>query len=355
MSANAGCEVDAASLQVCSYNDADALATNHRVAGGIMYDIHDMAESGEADTEAATMTDSDGFAAAGDFKTPSLDELLRISIILSDKEKLHESALQDSPAMEMPEEDKRWLLEAMAVGAGKSDASRMEDSLAVLADASEPLTHKEYSLDLLLFLVEDIDNANNFVKLDGALPSLVKLLPSAHPTLRLGAAWVLGAAMQNNPKAQAVVHAAGCLPALLGLARDDGVVDVRRKALLAVSALVRGFDAGHAAFTKAGGFTLLASLAGAKADAQLRKRALFLAAHLLSEAPALGAAAADAGLLKAAAGQLTAADAEARELALSVLQAAVEGDPAAADGLAIAPQVRKTPRWPRLWANFSPL
>eukprot|EP01052_Picozoa_sp_SAG31_P012931 SAG31_NODE_766_length_12239_cov_16.248435_1_plen_346_part_00 len=295
-----------------------------------------------------------GFAAAGDFKTPSLDELLRISITLSDKEKLHEAALQESPGLSLSEEDKAWLLESMAgiggVG-GKSDADRMHEAIQVVNDDMEPLSHKEYSLDLILFCVEDLDNALNFIKFEGGLPMLVALLGNEEPSLRLGGAWILGTLVQNNPKAQQAIFETGCLPTLLGLVRNDPVIDVRRKAFFAVSALVRGFSLASNSFIGQNmGFSLLADLlrpkmmagdAGAtplSADSHLRKRALFLLTHLLRESPNRKTVAREAQLITFVGRLVTthesSIDCETIAMALELLVLMVENDYLAAAELA---------------------
>jgi len=287
-----------------------------------------------------------GFAAAGDFKTPSLDELLRISITLSDKEKLHEAALQDSPGLSLSEEDKAWLLESMAgiggVG-GKSDADRMHEAIQVVNDDMEPLSHKEYSLDLILFCVEDLDNALNFIKFEGGVPTLLALLGNDEPSLRLGGAWILGTLAQNNPKAQQTIFETGCLPTLLRLVRNDPVIDVRRKAFLAVSALVRGFRLASDSFIDQNmGFSFLADLLWPKntvgdadatpsfADSLLRKRSLFLLIHVLRENPSRKTMAREVQLVTHV-GRLLAThessiDGETIEMALELLVLMVESD-----------------------------
>merc|ERR1719214_467207 len=69
----------------------------------------------------------------------------------------------------------------------KSDADRMKEALAVINDAAESQPHKEYALDLILFCIEDIDNACDFVKFDGAVATLLQLLEADVPTFRLAA------------------------------------------------------------------------------------------------------------------------------------------------------------------------
>merc|ERR1712196_148756 len=132
-----------------------------------------------------------------------MEELLRISLKLSDKEAMHEAALEGRGLTISPE-DQAWLKEAMGM-TQKSDAERMKEALVIVDDAAESQAHKEYALDLILFAIEDIDNACDFVKFDGALTTLLRLLEDENATMRLGSAWLLGTLAQNNPKAQAAI------------------------------------------------------------------------------------------------------------------------------------------------------
>ena len=188
-----------------------------------------------------------------DFKTPSMAELLRISLKLSDKEAMHEAALENRE-LSVSAEDQAWLKEAMGM-TQKSDADRMKEALVVINDAAESQAHKEYALDLILFAIEDIDNACDFVKFDGALETLLRLLDDDIATMRLGAAWLLGTLTQNNPKAQAAVLGASAeiVVKLMALTLGDPETEVQRKALLAVSSLARNSEAGQVAFLAAGG------------------------------------------------------------------------------------------------------
>jgi len=170
----------------------------------------------------------------------------------------------------------------------KSDAERMKEALEIVDDEAESQAHKEYALDLILFAIEDIDNACDFVKFEGALETLLRLLEDENATMRLGAAWLLGTLAQNNPKAQAAILTANAtmIAQLITLTLNDPEVEVQRKAMLALSALVRNCEAGQAAFIAASGPDLPAKLLGAETpDAALQKRSLLLASHLIGESP----------------------------------------------------------------------
>lgn len=257
-----------------------------------------------------------------------MEELLRISLKLSDKEAMHEAALEGR-GLAISQEDQAWLKEAMGM-TQKSDAERMKEALAIINDEAESQPHKEYALDLILFAIEDIDNACDFVKFDGALATLLRLLGDGHATMRLGAAWLLGTLGQNNPKAQAAILAADAeiVGQLVTLTLSDPEVEVQRKAMLAVSALVRNCEAGQAAFIAASGPSLPARLLGAEApDAALQKRSLLLASHLIGESPAQffapisdsKIASLCSGLIGASSGDLDGEDLDLREQALRLL------------------------------------
>jgi hypothetical protein len=73
--------------------------------------------------------------------------------------------------------------------------------LAVASNPSEPVTRRCGALDALQEVVEAIDNACDLEKL-GGIHTLVALLAVMEKDVRRGAAWVMGAAAQNNPEVQ---------------------------------------------------------------------------------------------------------------------------------------------------------
>jgi hypothetical protein len=76
--------------------------------------------------------------------------------------------------------------------------SSLQALLAVASNASEPLTRRCGALEALEEVVEAIDNARDLEKL-GGIHTLVALLADMEKDVRRGAAWVMGAAAQNNP------------------------------------------------------------------------------------------------------------------------------------------------------------
>jgi len=130
-----------------------------------------------------------------------------------------------------------------ALMGGPSDADRMRDAMAAVADPELDRANKLIAWDNFEQMVENIDNANNIepLKLWGPL---VKELGGEWDEGRMYAAWCVGTAVQNNVKAQESMLSHGAIPSLVKLAIDDPSLAVRKKAILALSSSVRNFHAG---------------------------------------------------------------------------------------------------------------
>jgi hypothetical protein len=72
-------------------------------------------------------------------------------------------------------------------------------------NSSEPMTRRCGALEALQEVVEAIDNARDLEKL-GGIHTLVALLADTEKDVRRAAAWVVGAAAQNNPEVQGRVR-----------------------------------------------------------------------------------------------------------------------------------------------------
>ena len=92
---------------------------------------------------------------------------------------------------------------------------------------------------------------------------------SPHASVRAGAAEVIATSAQNHDRVQGEMLAAGVMGVLVSLFGDEDPVVVA-KALLAVGSLVRGNDAGVAAFKAAQGPTELWGLLGHQVRASER-------------------------------------------------------------------------------------
>jgi hsp70-interacting protein len=84
---------------------------------------------------------------------------------------------------------------------GPSEADLMKAAMEVLHDNESDLENKLIAFDNFEQMIEGIDNANNLEPLNLWTP-LVQLLKHEEPEIRRYAAWCVGTAVQNNPKAQ---------------------------------------------------------------------------------------------------------------------------------------------------------
>ncbi|KAM4678314.1 nucleotide exchange factor SIL1 [Discoglossus pictus] len=110
----------------------------------------------------------------------------------------------------------------------------------------------------LEYYVHQVDNAQNLFKL-GGLQLLINSLNSTEPLLIEHAAFVLGSALASNPKVQIEAFEGGALQKLLvALAMDHPLV-VKKKALFALSSLLRQFPYAQRQFLKLGGLQILKS------------------------------------------------------------------------------------------------
>ncbi|KAJ9143857.1 Hsp70 nucleotide exchange factor FES1 [Pleurostoma richardsiae] len=131
-----------------------------------------------------------------------------------------------------------------ALFGGPSDAELMQAAMGVITstDPGVSLDDKLTAFDNLEQLIESLDNANNLAKLSLWTP-LLGMLEHDERELRKMAAWCVGTAVQNNEPSQERLLAMGGIPALVGLATaGDEHLDVRRKAIYALSSAVRNYQ-----------------------------------------------------------------------------------------------------------------
>jgi hsp70-interacting protein len=84
---------------------------------------------------------------------------------------------------------------------GPSDADMMKESMSAIMHPDINMENKLVAWDNMEQLVENIDNANNLEPL-GLWTPLCNQLKEKEDDHRRMAAWCLGTAVQNNPKAQ---------------------------------------------------------------------------------------------------------------------------------------------------------
>eukprot|EP00158_Paraphelidium_tribonemae_P001656 Partr_v1_DN24661_c0_g1_i2_m59618 putative Functions as a nucleotide exchange factor (NEF) for Hsp70 chaperones which accelerates the release of ADP. Required for fully efficient Hsp70-mediated folding of proteins (By similarity) len=131
--------------------------------------------------------------------------------------------------------DPKWLDVIM----GKSDTVRIKECMERLRDIQLPLADRELACDELELLVEDLDNAVTFVKLS-LLDLLLPCFLYPERSLRIGALWVLGTMLQNNPAVKlAVLQHPVCVARLLQSMLEDAEEAVRVKALYCISGFLK--------------------------------------------------------------------------------------------------------------------
>ncbi|KAI9918044.1 hypothetical protein PsorP6_012867 [Peronosclerospora sorghi] len=202
-------------------------------------------------------------------------------------------------------EEKRKFLEMVMSEAVVDETERIKDILRILegedprlvfasvdgviadekSDVSpdELALYKDTLLDELLTRIDQIDNAQNFVKM-GGLRVMIKVINEyERVSSRALAAEVCSVVVQNNPFCQDTAVELGLLEVLCTLARDDPDVNCRVKALLGISCLVRHHAAAEKRFLgdSCKGLDLLRVNLESALDLRLQRKALFLLRYLI--------------------------------------------------------------------------
>ncbi|KAF3430872.1 hypothetical protein FNV43_RR25602 [Rhamnella rubrinervis] len=210
----------------------------------------------------------------------SLDGLLQWAIGHSDPAKLKETAknAQQSSSDELNKRqlEIKELMEKLKI---PSDAQLMQIAIDDLNNSSLSLEDRHHALQELLFLIESIDNPNDFNTL-GGLAVIVQELNHFDPDIRRLAAWIIGQISQNNPVIQGEILKLGVLSKLMKMVKSN-FIDEATKGLYAVSALVRNNLAGQELFfAEAGSMLLQDILSNSSIDIRLKKKAVYLVGDL---------------------------------------------------------------------------
>ncbi|XP_020370074.1 nucleotide exchange factor SIL1 isoform X2 [Rhincodon typus] len=144
----------------------------------------------------------------------------------------------------------------------------LEDKVAALYD--------------LEYYVHQVDNAQHLMSI-GGLQLVIKALNATEPRIQEHAAFVLGSALSGNPKVQIEAIEAGALQKLLILLATDQPVVMKKKALFALSSLLRHFPFAQQQFLKLGGLQVLGQLFQAKGMESLRIRIMTLLYDMVME------------------------------------------------------------------------
>ncbi|XP_054697832.1 nucleotide exchange factor SIL1 isoform X2 [Grus americana] len=127
-----------------------------------------------------------------------------------------------------------------------------------------------------------VDNAKDFLSM-GGLQLVIDGLNSTEAALKEHAAFVLGSALSSNPKVQIEAIEGGALQKLLVILATEQPLPVKKKALFALSSMLRHFPYAQQQFLKLGGLQVLRSLFRQKGMETLHVRVVTLLYDLIVE------------------------------------------------------------------------
>ncbi|PVU92087.1 hypothetical protein BB561_004051 [Smittium simulii] len=202
-----------------------------------------------------------------------MDQLLKWAIL--------NSATENEDAPKTTTEKNTQELDPAVIDAilGKPISDQMLEIMLYLEDPNSPVEGKVNELDNLEMFVEQIDSASDLEPL-GMWPRLLALLCSDSDQVISGTLWVIGTALQHNPKAQAAFGKYDGLEKLLQKFKASANSNIKAKAIYAISALLRNNLRAFTDFIKLGGIdTLLFALP----ERKIANRITFLLLALVNE------------------------------------------------------------------------
>ncbi|KFO70451.1 Nucleotide exchange factor SIL1, partial [Cuculus canorus] len=154
------------------------------------------------------------------------------------------------------------------IGKFNSSASTLDEKVAALYD--------------LEYYVHQVDNAKDFLSM-GGLQLVIDGLNSTEALLKEHAAFVLGAALSRNAQGGFEAIEGGALQKLLVILATEQPLAVKKKALFALSSMLRHFPYAQQQFLKLGGLQVLRSLFRQKGMETLYVRVVTLLYDLIME------------------------------------------------------------------------
>ncbi|XP_070812228.1 nucleotide exchange factor SIL1 [Pituophis catenifer annectens] len=149
-------------------------------------------------------------------------------------------------------------------------------------NSASTLEEKITALSDLEYYVHQVDNAKDLLSL-GGLQLLINGLNSSEPLMKEYASFVLGAALSSNPRVQVAAIQGGALQKLLVILATDQSSAVKKKALFALSSMLRHFPYAQQQFLKLGGLQVLRNLCTEKGMEILYIRTVTLLYDLVVE------------------------------------------------------------------------
>ncbi|XP_037253496.1 nucleotide exchange factor SIL1 [Falco rusticolus] len=164
----------------------------------------------------------------------------------------------------------------------ETDYEIMVKLISKFNSSASTLNEKVAALYDLEYYVHQVDNAKDFLSM-GGLRLVIDGLNSTEATLKEHAAFVLGAALSGNPKVQIEAIEGGALQKLLVILAMEQPLAVKKKALFALSSMLRHFPYAQQQFLKLGGLQVLRSLFRQKGMETLHVRVVTLLYDLIVE------------------------------------------------------------------------
>uniref|UniRef100_A0A8C4UBW1 Nucleotide exchange factor SIL1 n=1 Tax=Falco tinnunculus TaxID=100819 RepID=A0A8C4UBW1_FALTI len=164
----------------------------------------------------------------------------------------------------------------------ETDYEIMVKLISKFNSSASTLNEKVAALYDLEYYVHQVDNAKDFLAM-GGLRLVIDGLNSTEATLKEHAAFVLGAALSGNPKVQIEAIEGGALQKLLVILATEQPLAVKKKALFALSSMLRHFPYAQQQFLKLGGLQVLRSLFRQKGMETLHVRVVTLLYDLIVE------------------------------------------------------------------------
>lgn len=215
--------------------------------------------------------------------TATLQQMLAISTSLTDEQNPNPTGPVDKDRM-------KFFFESLQSiqGSYQDDIEVIKHSLAELKSWSGDDTSLEsctLALQNIMDLVDHIDVASDFMKLDG-FSVVSRFLRVTDPEVIRMSAEIIGISCQNHPQCQkAVVDHATIFPDLFSILQSSQLKDgVKLKAVFALSSSIQNNPAGHDKFKKLNGYDVFLNVLKT-GDIPLRLRICFVFDCLCSQFP----------------------------------------------------------------------
>lgn len=180
---------------------------------------------------------------------------------------------------------RREELSAAADAMFPNQVELMRRAMHAALNLSLSVDFRERALLALQELVEDLDNARDFMTI-GGFKQVMGLLGSDTPELVAATAWLIGTAVQNQRELQLQMLELELMAPLLKLLLGHVEVDVRAKVLFAISCLLRNCPEAQLDFRRGEGVRVLVEALADVSSPRLVRKALVLLTDLLTESAA---------------------------------------------------------------------